>query len=182
MGRVRIIGGIHRSRVIQFKDLHGCIRPTPDRVRETLFNWLGQDLTSKICLDLFTGSGGLAFEAVSRNAQKVVCVEHDSNVVCDLRKNQQLLRAENLDIIHGSALNYLQQTPAKFDVIFLDPPYSSDLLMQSLHLITRYSVLANHGIIYVEYQKSPDLADYLVLKQGRAGAVNYALIIPKVKE
>ena len=179
MGRVRVIGGTHRSRVLRFNDGVVGLRPTPDRVRETLFNWLNQDLTGKVCLDLFSGSGALGFEAISRNAKRVICVEKNIATVIDLHNNQKLMGISNLEIIHKNALDYLKNCVDKFDVIFLDPPYASNLLNQSLCQIVENSVLADGGVVYIEYQTIPDLAKYNLLKHGKAGNVNYALIESK---
>src|SRR5512134_216652 len=105
--RIRIIGGLWRSRMIQFPDLPG-LRPTPDRVRETLFNWLGQDLAGRHCLDLYAGSGALGFEALSRGAEKVVMVERDRRTVQSLRDNAARLGAANLEVAATDALQFLR--------------------------------------------------------------------------
>jgi len=178
MGKVRIIGGIHRSRILRFKD-ELAIRPTPDRVRETLFNWLGQDLTGKTCLDLFAGSGALGFEALSRNAKQVIMVEKNPAVLKDLRLNQELLGVTNLEVSGRHALNYLEQCSQSFNVIFLDPPYTSDLLTNSLKLISNGAQLKAGGVLYIEYQTPPSIEGYTVLKQGLAGNVHFALIASK---
>lgn len=176
MGKVRIIGGIYRSRILKFDDGVGDLRPTPDRVRETLFNWLGQDLTDKRCLDLFAGSGVLGFEALSRNARQVVFVENNKLAANRLRQNGKLLEINNLEIVFESACHYLKQCLHKFDIVFLDPPYNSELLTQSLELIKKYSILSAHGMVYVEYKTAPDLSGYIVNRCKKAGMVNYALI------
>ncbi len=181
MGRVRIIGGIHRSRILKFHDGVDGLRPTPDRVRETLFNWLGQDLTNKTCLDLFAGSGALGFEALSRNANWVTLVEKDASIIKDLRRNQEILGVTNSEIVNSNGINYLERAARRFDVIFLDPPYQSELLSKSLDFISRNSVLANDGLIYIEYQTRPDLTNYVILKESKAGNVDYMLIAP-IKE
>ncbi len=174
MGKIRIIGGEHRSRQLLVLDADG-LRPTLDRVKETLFNWLGQDLTGQHCLDLFAGSGSLGFEAVSRNAQSVIMVEKSLQVAQQLISNAKLLRAENCQIINLAAEKFLNKNSSKFDVIFLDPPYSSDLLEQSLQKITTH--LAVDGLIYIEYhQNKPDLSQFNILKHSQAGSVNYALL------
>ena len=170
MGRVRIIGGINRSRILKFADGVSGLRPTPDRVRETLFNWLGQDLTGKSCLDAYAGSGALGFEAASRNAKSVVMIDNNKSVAQDLEANKALLHVDNVVIRNESAINYLRTTQAQFDVIFLDPPYASVLLSESLQIIRKRfsasianrvaeswatnSVLKPHGLVYVEYQHS----------------------------
>lgn len=174
MGKIRIIGGTHRSRQLTVLDADG-LRPTLDRVKETLFNWLGQDLTGQTCLDLFAGSGSLGFEAISRNAQSVTMVEKSSQVAQQLISNVKLLRAENCQIVNSEAQRFLAKNSLKFDVIFLDPPYNSALLEQSLRLITPH--LAVDGVIYIEYhQNKSDLSQFNILKHSQAGSVNYALL------
>lgn len=174
MGKIRIIGGTHRSRQLTVLDADG-LRPTLDRVKETLFNWLGQDLTGQTCLDLFAGSGSLGFEAISRNAQSVTMVEKSSQVAQQLISNSKLLRAENCQIINSEAQRFLAKNSLKFDVIFLDPPYNSALLEQSLRIISPH--LAVDGVIYIEYhQNKPDLSQFNILKHSQAGSVNYALL------
>ncbi|MDR3412488.1 MAG: 16S rRNA (guanine(966)-N(2))-methyltransferase RsmD, partial [Formivibrio sp.] len=125
--QVRIIGGNWKRRMLRFPQIEG-LRPTPDRVRETLFNWLGQDCTGLTCLDLFSGSGALAFEAASRNASKVVAVETAKPALDALRSNQSTLDARNLEIVWSDGMRFLDSTPERFDVVFLDPPFASDLL------------------------------------------------------
>ena len=176
MGMIRIIGGIHRSRILQVIDADG-LRPTSNRVRETLFNWLGQDLSGKKCLDLFAGSGALGFEAISRNAKSVVMIEKDSAVYNQLQKNMNILKIENLTIIRGESLHYLMNANDKFDVIFVDPPYSSELMSQALAMVSKY--LTNNGVIFIEYKNFPELTDYEILKSAKYGMVNFALIKPK---
>ena len=178
MGQVRIIGGIHRSRILKFKDGINGLRPTLDRVRETLFNWLGQDLTGKNCLDLFAGSGALGFEALSRNAKMVTFVERDSSVVKDLRRNQELLGVTNSEIINSNGINYLDRLPQNFDLIFLDPPYLSELLSKSLDVISRGSILSKDGVIFIEFQTRPNLDNYNIIKEAKAGKIGYMLISP----
>jgi 16S rRNA (guanine966-N2)-methyltransferase len=178
MGQVRIIGGIHRSRILKFKDGVNGLRPTPDRVRETLFNWLGQDLIGKTCLDLFAGSGALGFEALSRNAKWVTLVEKDNAVIKDLRRNQEILAMSNIEITNSNGINYLERLPKGFDVIFLDPPYQSDLLSKSLDIISKTDVLSNSGVVYIEYQTRPNLDGYDIIKESKAGNVGYMLITP----
>ena len=137
--QVRIIGGDWRSRRISFPD-HQGVRPSADRVRETLFNWLGQDLRGKRCLDLFAGSGALGFEALSRGAACVVMVEKSRRVCEALRSNAELLAAKNLQLHCADALEFAtaaaaaaaSDAAARFDVVFLDPPFRSTLVVQVL--------------------------------------------------
>src|SRR6185436_13738294 len=126
-GKVRIIAGEYRGRripVAQKADL----RPTPDRVRETLFNWLGQWLDGLACLDLFAGSGALGFEAASRGAARVVMVESDGETCKTLQDFRALVGANAVEVVRGDALEYLARSPAHFDVVFLDPPFRQNLL------------------------------------------------------
>lgn len=179
MGKLRIISGEYRSRVIEFNDKNIIIRPTLSRIRETLFNWLGQDLTNKVCLDLFSGSGSLAFESASRNAFHVYAIESNYNVYLDLIKNQKLLNCKNLSVSHENGIHYLEKCKSNlfFDIIFLDPPFDSNLLEISLTLILNKQLLHKSGVLYIEYQKPIKLLNnFHIIKQGRAGVVNYALI------
>lgn len=173
MGKIRIIGGTHRSRQLPVLDFDG-LRPTLDRVKETVFNWLGQDLTGLTCLDLFAGSGSLGFEAISRNAQQVIMVEKNPKVAKQLEDNSKLLRASNCQVINNDALNYIRTSKLKFDIIFIDPPYDSDLLMQVLPLLKDKLNLG--GMIYIEYREQVELQEFTIYKQGKAGVVNYALL------
>jgi 16S rRNA (guanine966-N2)-methyltransferase len=119
---------MHRSRILKFPALPG-LRPSPDRVRETLFNWLGQDLSGWVCCDLFAGSGALGFEAISRGAGKVVMVERDARAWQALRQNAQLLGCEAaVELIRGDALEFVRDAPSAFDLVFIDPPFDSGLL------------------------------------------------------
>ena len=173
--RVRIIGGEWRSRPIGFPDEAG-VRPTPDRVRETLFNWLGQDLTGKRCLDLFAGSGALGFEALSRGASEVVMVERSHPVSRALRENAARLGARGFRLVVGDALHFLADPGAGwFDVIFVDPPYASGLVGNVLPKLE--GVLAPRGVVYVESNAAvePDWP-WRVRSRGRAGAVHYHLL------
>lgn len=183
MGKIRIIGGVHRSRILKFKDGIDTLRPTPDRVRETLFNWLHHDLTGKRCLDLFAGSGALGFEAISQGALSVTMVENNRQVMLDLKANKLLLKSDNVDLVGSDALVFLKSTVTTFDLIFLDPPYSTNLLTKCLQQITTTThLLSRHGMIYIEYQELPDLAGYTVIKSGKASMVNYALITKTVDQ
>jgi 16S rRNA (guanine966-N2)-methyltransferase len=171
--RVRIIGGKWRSRIVRFPPAVQ-LRPTPDRVRETVFNWLGQRLDGLVCLDLFAGSGALGFEAMSRGASRVVMVERDRAVAGALRESASALEAEALDVVHGDALAYLKRTPEAFDVVFVDPPYASDLAMKTLALLPAH---LNAGArVYLESAAPFALAaPWRTLREDRAGAVRYAL-------
>jgi 16S rRNA (guanine(966)-N(2))-methyltransferase RsmD len=172
--QVRIIGGQWRRRVLRFAPVPG-LRPTPDRVRETLFNWLGQDLTGMSCLDLFAGSGALGFEALSRNAREVVMVERDARARAGLSSASNLLGAgARLTIRAGDALQFLRQCDAQFDLIFLDPPFEQGWLAQ---LWPRVGELCRpEGRVYMESESAFEPpAPWVIYKAGRAGAVHYQL-------
>lgn len=172
--QVRIIGGTWRRHTISFPDVEG-LRPTPDRVRETLFNWLGQTMEGKTCLDLFAGSGALGFEALSREARQVVMVERDSLVLRALKENAQKLGADKLELVPGDGLEFLKRDRRRFDVIFLDPPFGHGLVQQVLTVADKN--LAQDGLIYVESEAPIDaLFEWDVWRHGKAGNVYYGLL------
>ncbi|MCC7486545.1 MAG: 16S rRNA (guanine(966)-N(2))-methyltransferase RsmD [Burkholderiales bacterium] len=174
--RVRIIGGAWRSRLIEFPP-HKDLRPTPDRVRETLFNWLGQDLTGATCLDLFAGSGVLGFEAASRGARRVVMVERDPATVRFLAAAREALRAGAVELARADALRFLAAERGVFDVIFLDPPYAVDYWPRLAPLLP--ARLAPGGLVYHERGgRATAPAGWKVRRQSRAGRVNYQLLEP----
>ena len=171
--RVRILGGKWRSRVVRFPEA-AQLRPTPDRVRETLFNWLGQRLDGLACLDLFAGSGALGFEALSRGAARVVMVERDRNVAEGLRENARVLEATGLEVVNADALAWLARGGERFDVAFVDPPYASNLALEALAGLPPR--LCDGARVYVESAET--LAPgprWRELRQDRAGAVRYCL-------
>jgi 16S rRNA (guanine966-N2)-methyltransferase len=171
---VRIIGGEWRGRLLRFPDVEG-LRPTPDRVRETVFNWLGQDLSGKHCLDLFAGSGAFGFESLSRHGREAVLVER-SRAACDaLRGSAALLGATGARIVCADALEFAARAQAAFDVVFVDPPYASGLLERTLALLP--PLLAPGARVYVESERPVALAPgWRVWREGRAGAVRFQLI------
>jgi 16S rRNA (guanine966-N2)-methyltransferase len=175
--QVRIIGGQWKRRVLKFPALPG-LRPTPDRVRETLFNWLGQDLTDMRCLDLFAGSGALGFEALSRNAREVVMVERDAQARAALSASARMLDSgPRLRIEGGDALQFLQRNvgQAQFDLVFLDPPFAQGLIDQVWHGVE--ALVAPGGAVYVESEIAfVPAAPWRVWKSGRAGAVFHQLV------
>jgi 16S rRNA (guanine(966)-N(2))-methyltransferase RsmD len=171
--RVRIIGGQWRSRLITFP-ARADLRPTPDRVRETLFNWLGQDLNGSTCLDLFAGSGVLGFEAASRGANAVVMVDHDREVCRALELSARNLSANQVAILCEDALSFLAHDRRQFDVIFLDPPYRSGALAQCLPLAPQR--LSENGVLYLESDMPNTLSgDWQVLREQRAGRVRFLI-------
>ncbi len=171
---IRIIGGTWRSRLIEFPGVTG-LRPTPDRVRETLFNWLGQDLTGMTCLDLFAGSGALGFEALSRGAAEVVMVEKNALVLKALKANAGKLGAANLVLVHGDGLDFARNSRSRFHVVFVDPPYRLHLQSAALALVSR--LLAEGARVYVESDSVFDPPPgWGILKHGRAGNVHFHLL------
>ena len=183
INQVRINAGIWRSRLLKFPDVEG-LRPTPDRVRQAVFNWLGQDLTGKNCLDLFAGTGAFGFEALSRNAKSVTMVENSHLAYQSLIQNQLLLKAENCQIISQDALQFLahhtQKIAQKFDVIFCDPPYNKAWLDKILPILNQH--LSENGMVYVEaeFEVKPS-ESWQVVKQNKAGNVYYHLLKSALK-
>jgi 16S rRNA (guanine966-N2)-methyltransferase len=172
--QVRIIGGQWRSRIVRFPDAQS-LRPTPDRLRETLFNWLGQDLTGKICLDLFAGSGALGFEAASRGARQVVMVEQNTDVHRALQETQAMLSAGQVEMHRADAFRFLKTDARRYDVIFLDPPFQLGWLPRLLPLLPAH--LAPDARVYLEAEGPLPMPEGVeVLRQTRAGQVHGLLI------
>ena len=176
--QVRINAGVWRSRLLKFPNVEG-LRPTPERVRITVFNWLGQDMAGKNCLDLFAGTGAFGFEALSRNAKNVTMVENSRPAYNALLQNQTLLKAENCQILNQDALLFLAQNvempKQKFDVIFCDPPYHKAWLEKLLPILNQH--LSAEGMLYIEaeFEIESD-AIWRVKKQDKAGNVYYHLL------
>ncbi len=177
MSRIRITGGEWRSRLVQVEDAPG-LRPTPDRVRVTLFNWLGQDLAGLECLDLFAGSGILGFEAASRGAARVALVEQDQRVFAALRQNADALGGTRVELHRADALKFAASAAGqgrKFDLVFLDPPYRHEWLQR---IAQHLAGLAKPGMrVYAEAEHALEaLGDWRTVKQGKAGQVFYHLL------
>ncbi len=175
MNTVRIIGGEWRRRLLRFPESQG-LRPTPDRVRETLFNWLGQELDGQHCLDLFAGSGALGFEAASRGAASVIMVDSAPGVLAALRENAAMLRAgERVEIVRSDAVKFAGSTGLRFDVLFLDPPYRQGWLDRVMPLLPR--ILNADALIYVEAEGALEtFGDWRTVRRGKAGQVFYHLM------
>jgi 16S rRNA (guanine966-N2)-methyltransferase len=174
MNKVRIIGGELRSRVISFPDAAG-LRPTPDRVRETLFNWLGQTLYGRTCLDLFAGSGALGLEAASRGAERVVMVEIDRAALRALQDNVKKLGCANVSVQEQDGLEFVLRDANRYDVIFLDPPFQKDYLPKLLEILPKR--LNENGVVYVESGAAIDVPPpWQTVKSGKAGQVHYQLL------
>ena len=163
-----------RSRVITFPDANG-LRPTPDRVRETLFNWLGQALYGRTCLDLFAGSGALGFEAASRGAERVVMVENNPKVFRALQGNIAKLACANVVACCQDGLEFASRDLLCYDVIFLDPPFDSDYLPVLLEILSQR--LNKNGVVYAESGAAIAVPPpWQVMKSGKAGQVHYQLL------
>lgn len=177
-GTLRIIGGEWRGRRIRFPD-EGGIRPTPDRVRETLFNWLMAKIPGSRCLDLFAGSGALGLEALSRGALHATFVERDHGNASSLRETATRLAPGRATVHEADALAWLAGPPEAFDVVFLDPPFTAGLLAEAMRLLEARGWLAADAFVYVEMPaKAGDLvlpAAWRAHRSGRAGAVGYHL-------
>lgn len=176
---LRIIGGEWRGRKLRFADGEG-LRPTTDRVRETLFNWLAPLIQGARCLDLFAGSGALGLEALSRGAKEVVFIDTNPAAIAALKENLALLKAENAEVIRGDGLNYLQDKSRQFDVVFLDPPFRRDLLQPAIKLLAERGWLADGARIYLELESEESLAElpmgWELLRSKEAGQVAYHLV------
>ncbi|HET7794817.1 MAG TPA: 16S rRNA (guanine(966)-N(2))-methyltransferase RsmD [Rhizobacter sp.] len=177
---VRIIGGQWKRSKLPVVDAPG-LRPTPDRVRETLFNWLGQDLEGWRCLDAFAGSGALGFEAASRGAADVTLLERDGKLAHGLRAVQERLQADTVRIEAADALAWMARcAPERFALVFSDPPFDADLFLPALRAAAR--MVAPGGFIYLEADRSfadePALAELglRLHREGRAGTVYFHLI------
>lgn len=162
--QVRIIGGKWRSRKLIFPDSEG-LRPTPDRIRETLFNWLSSYIVNARCLDLFAGSGALGFEALSRGASSVYMIEQSMQAVDQLKKNALLLSIpqSELQICCGDAFDERNLPQGQFDIVFLDPPFYQDMINKCCQLIKERGLFAENGLIYIEAES--ELKE-LTLPQG----------------
>jgi 16S rRNA (guanine966-N2)-methyltransferase len=173
-GRVRIIAGRWRSRLIDVP-ARPELRPTPDRVRETLFNWLGQQLQGCACLDLYAGSGALGFEAASRGAARVVMVESDRAVLAALRVSRERLGADTVEVVANDAHAYLARASERFDVVFLDPPFRQNALPG---LLAKLPPRLQPGArVYLEAADAVETAaPWRELKRARAGQVSYQLL------
>lgn len=178
-GRVRIIGGQWRGRWLTVP-LDAEVRPSADRVRETLFNWLQPYLDSANCLDLFAGTGALGIEAVSRGARAATLVDHSLAVIGALTENLKRLEADHIEVVRYDALEWLKQPPvARFDVVFLDPPYATDLLSELFGLLGN-GWLAPTALIYVETGRLLTAAElpqrWQIRRQGQTRHVCYTLL------
>lgn len=179
-GEIRIIGGQYKRTKLPVPDKPG-LRPTPDRVRETLFNWLGQDLSGWRCIDVFAGTGALGFEAASRGAAAVLLCEQDAALVARLKALQLKLQAGMVQVERGDGIALLRrQSPGSLQLVFLDPPFDSPLFEGALKAAAQ--AVAEPGYVYLEAPKAWDdeaLAAYglKLHRSGKAGAVHFHLLV-----
>jgi len=181
-GRLRIVAGNWRSRLLEIADVPG-LRPTAERIRETVFNWLTPHLTGARCLDLFAGTGALGLEALSRGAAEVVFIETSPTAVRILQKNIATLEATEATVRCAEAVKYLQQPGAdRFDIIFLDPPFADDLHGDLCKLLDESPILATDALVYIEEDRAkPEVVlptNWQILKTKTAGNVRYSLVKP----
>lgn len=174
---MRIIGGRYRSRLLQFPQ-RAELRPTPDRVRETLFNWLGQDLAGWACLDAFAGTGALGFEAASRGATSVVLLEREAVLVAALRAAQARLKVPTVTVERAEAVSWMRSSAdGRFQLVLLDPPFDDPALLEDA-IEAAAHLVADNGFIYVEtarrLERCPD--GFKQWRHDRAGAVCFHLL------
>lgn len=181
-GQIRIIGGKFRSRKLKVHDVEG-LRPTTDRVKETVFNWLMPYTSNANVLDCFAGSGGLGFEALSRYADKVTFIELDATAHRQIAENINVLKAENTTLEHGNSLEVLPKLVDKFDLVFIDPPFRKNLAEKTCHLLADNDLLNNDAVVYLEVEKElvnlnfPD--GWQILKEKKFGQVTSYLLATK---
>lgn len=178
-GEVRIIAGMWRGRRLPVPIAEG-LRPTPDRVRETLFNWLQPHLAGACCLDLFAGTGALCLEALSRGAASAVMVERAAHVAQALQRNVERLGAiSSARVVQADAVEYLQQSPQAFNIVFIDPPFRSELIGRCAALVEERGWLVPHGLVYIEAPSRlrvlPIPANWELIRSKYAGQVGYHL-------
>lgn len=177
-GQLRIIGGKWRSRKLAFPQQEN-LRPTPDRVRETVFNWLQAEVPGSRCLDVFAGSGALGFEAASRGAAEVVMIEQNPEAASALSRNIELLNAGNIQPVIADAIEWLKNNQRRFDIVFLDPPYKAGLLGKCCEILESGQSLAENAKIYLEHAPGDDKIvipeSWECLKHKSAGQVTYKL-------
>lgn len=176
--KLRIISGEWRSRQLPIPNIEG-LRPTPDRVRETLFNWINHFVPGAQCADLFCGSGALGLEALSRGAKSTLFVDNSKVVTRQMQENLTTLKANNADVVQQNAKDFLAEaTPRPMDIVFLDPPFRKNWMEQIVPLLEK-GWLADHAMVYIEMEKEASLptlpAHWSLLKEKEAGQLVYRL-------
>ena len=180
-GFIRLISGKWRGKKLPVKNKEG-LRPTTDRTKETLFNWLMHDIRDANCLDCFSGSGSLAFEALSRYANSALLLERDKQVVQQLKENLETLKVNNANVIETDSIQYLQQTATqKFDIIFIDPPFNKGLVCPCCAALEKNEYLMDSALIYIEMESQLNSVEipnnWQLLKEKKTGQVTYQLYI-----
>ena len=179
-GKVRITSGEWKNRNLEVPDIDG-LRPTSERVRETLFNWLMPSIHKSVCLDLFAGSGSLGFEALSRGAKHCTFVEKSKLAFSQIKTTRTSLNAVNSEVHNCDAIDFLSSVHNhNFNLVFLDPPFSDDYLISSIESIHEYQLVSSGGYIYIEFNKDNDLSDlpdnWSVIRKKIYGNVCFILI------
>jgi len=179
-GRLRIVAGKWRSRLLDIADVPG-LRPTSERIRETLFNWLTPRIGGARCLDLYAGTGALGLEALSRGARSAVFVEQSSRAIGTLSQNIKALQTDATVVLQMDAVDYLtKECQEQFELVFLDPPFATEMLDELCRLIAERQVLAKDGYVYLEQDRSypePELPEgWRILNNKTAGKVRYMLV------
>lgn len=184
-GQIRIIGGLWRGRKLPVPDSAG-LRPTTDRVRETLFNWLAPDIQGARCLDCFAGSGALGLEALSRHAASATLLELERPIAQQLEKNLATLGATTGQVINTNTLQYLAQQGQPYNLVFIDPPFRKGLLEQTINLLESGGWLAPDAMIYVENEVEngmpPTPSSWQLHREKIAGQVAYRLFVRRASE
>lgn len=184
-GFVRIISGQWRGRKLPVHDVEG-LRPTTDRVKETLFNWLAQDIYQAKCLDLFAGSGSLSFEALSRGAESLTMIELDPKAAAQLKQNLTAIGATNATLHNTNSVNFLNQVGTPHDLVFIDPPFRKDLIQQVITALEANHWLSPNALIYIEAEKELGSIDvppsWHLYREKTAGQVCYRLFIREEEE
>ncbi|MCG9779105.1 16S rRNA (guanine(966)-N(2))-methyltransferase RsmD [Photobacterium damselae] len=184
-GFVRIISGQWRGRKLPVHDVEG-LRPTTDRVKETLFNWLAQDIYQAKCLDLFAGSGSLSFEALSRGAESLTMIELDQKAAAQLKQNLTAIGATNATLHNTNSVNFLNQAGTPHDLVFIDPPFRQDLIQQVIAALEANHWLSPNALIYIEAEKELGSIDvppsWHLYREKTAGQVCYRLFIREEEE
>lgn len=181
-GRLRIVAGIWRSRLLDIAEVDG-LRPTSERIRETLFNWLAMKIVGARCLDLCAGTGALGLEALSRGATETVLVEKSAKAIVALRRNVAALGADRAIVLQADALDFLRSGECgKFDIVFLDPPFAADMLDKLCRLLEEKAVLTADARVYLEQDRARQETvlpeGWMVLKSKSSGNVRYSLVKP----
>jgi 16S rRNA (guanine966-N2)-methyltransferase len=179
LNRLRIIGGRWRGRRFSFPPA-ADLRPTPDRVRETVFNWLAPWIEGARCLDLYAGSGALGMEALSRGAARVVFVDRGADAVRRLRANLAELEADDAEVVHTDAEAFLRHGVGQFDIVFLDPPFRQGLVVPCCALLAQRGWLSADAFVYVEAEQELDVQQlqgtWEIHRSKRAGRIGYHLL------